>query len=212
MESCQKCGHIRYAGDLFDGGCSDCCDWMVAKLAELTAERDALRDSAKDYHRRAQKIAAALSKKLHDSGGPSLGRALANAGYVAERTLRETAETERDALKAKLAEAARMANGIRESVGLLWRPIETAPKDGSEILAHRHDCGVLIASWREPAEFMTDDEIESSDLPADELYSPCWFAFGSWGVSQIGDGDLFTSWMPLPEPPAILNDAREGGE
>jgi hypothetical protein len=43
MESCQKCGRIRYAGDLFDGGCSDCCDWMVAKLAELTAERDALK-------------------------------------------------------------------------------------------------------------------------------------------------------------------------
>jgi hypothetical protein len=160
MESCQKCGHIRYAGDLFDGGCSDCCDWMVARLAELTAERDAL--------------------------------------------------------KAKLAEAARLARdsakAAGEIVGQQWQPIETAPKDGSEILAHRHDCGVLIASWREPAEFMTDDEIESSDLPADELYSPCWFAFGSWGVSQIGDGDLFTSWMPLPEPPAILNDAREGGE
>jgi len=44
-ETCQKCGHTRYAGDLFDGGCDDCCDWMVAKLAELTAERDKYREA-----------------------------------------------------------------------------------------------------------------------------------------------------------------------
>lgn len=50
---------------------------------------------ANDYHRRAQKMAAALSRAM-DTGASdrSLGRALANAGYLAEKTRRETAEAE----------------------------------------------------------------------------------------------------------------------
>jgi hypothetical protein len=50
---------------------------------------------ANDYHRRAQKMAAALSRAM-DTGASdrSFGRALANAGHCAQRTLRETAEAE----------------------------------------------------------------------------------------------------------------------
>jgi len=68
MESCQKCGHIRYAGDLFDGGCSDCCDWMVARLAELTAERDALK--AKLAEAKLERIRLAAQKWAASSSTP----------------------------------------------------------------------------------------------------------------------------------------------
>ena len=46
---------------------------------------------ANDYHRRAQKMAGVLSRAM-EGGGPSFGRALANAGYLAEKTRRETAD------------------------------------------------------------------------------------------------------------------------
>jgi hypothetical protein len=89
---------------------------------------------------------------------------------------------ERDALKAKLDAAARLAESTRESVGLLWRPIETAPKDGTKVLVMSD--GIEIVSWNECLETWWD---------------------GEWSHGP-------THWMPLPEPPADMNDARDGGE
>lgn len=68
-----------------------------------------------------------------------------------------------------------------------WQTIETAPKDGSEILAistaHK---GPLILAWRH--------------------YNGCW-GWRDW------DWDLHlasnvTHWMPLPEPP-LTPDPRQ---
>ena len=64
-ETCQKCGHTRYAGDLFDGGCDDCCDWMVAKLAELTAERESLSQDRNHWAQEARLMAEKV-KPLED--------------------------------------------------------------------------------------------------------------------------------------------------
>lgn len=59
---------------------------------------------ANDYHRRAQKMAAALARAMDTGGGDrSFGRALANAGYLAEKTRRETADAEAARLTAELA-------------------------------------------------------------------------------------------------------------
>lgn len=70
-----------------------------------------------------------------------------------------------------------------------WQPIETAPKDGTPILA----------VFYEPS------------LP--ELYSPCTIVWASyhpnskgkecWRTSAICGNKMerVTHWMPLPEPP-----------
>ena len=57
-----------------------------------------------------------------------------------------------------------------------WQPIETAPKDGTEILAYSADVGQMVVFfhadfWREKANFM--------------------------GLKRAP-----TNWMTLPKPPA----------
>jgi hypothetical protein len=71
----------------------------------------------------------------------------------------------------------------RRGAAMQWRPIETAPRDGTEFLAYRPDAGVFTASY--------DDEQE------------CWFA--NYGFEDIVD-DLPTHWMPLPPPPPALGE------
>ena len=156
-ETCQKCGHTRYAGDLFDGGCDDCCDWMVAKLAELTAERESLSQDRNHW---------AFEARL-----------------MAEKV--NPLEAERDALKAKLAEAARLAESTRESVGKVV--------DGSEAARLRAKLA-KVQAWR------------------DEMLPDCCIC--SDGYSKRGLIDPSCHWhdLDVPDLDAILNDAREGGE
>ena len=83
-----------------------------------------------------------------------------------------------------------------------WRPIETAPKDGTSILLHcsRYfrdespalecdDVNTVVASWWEREEPNADGELGDwicyMDLPMDPL---CPFEP--------------THWMPLPDPPS----------
>lgn len=64
-----------------------------------------------------------------------------------------------------------------------WRPIETAPKDGTEVLlagpysgyANRHEI------WREVGEYLTD--------------------FNSWSPALMDSFAPPTHWQPLPAPP-----------
>lgn len=67
----------------------------------------------------------------------------------------------------------------RRGAAMQWRPIETAPRDGTEFIAYRPDAGVFTAGY--------DDEQD------------VWFA--SHGYEDITD-DLPTRWMPLPLPPS----------
>ena len=60
-----------------------------------------------------------------------------------------------------------------------WQPIETAPKDGSDLLVN--ECGdVVIARWSQP--------------------------FSVWAGPRdtYGEREVMypTHWMPLPEPPS----------
>jgi hypothetical protein len=69
-----------------------------------------------------------------------------------------------------------MVEYVRADLAPSWRPIETAPKDGREVLIFvggYYIGGVVVAEWREGSGW--------SDWDAD-LWNP-------------------THWMPLPAPP-----------
>ena len=82
------------------------------------------------------------------------------------------------------------AEGLREAVG--WQPIETAPKDGRQVmLADRAEQWVTQAYW------CVDSEMW---VKANEHYT------------DAHDVELryMTHWMPLPAPPAALSGSIEG--
>jgi hypothetical protein len=59
-----------------------------------------------------------------------------------------------------------------------WQPIETAPKDGSSILAYNATSKkMILLEWRDYED--------------------------SWCVTWNGQKSDCTHWMPLPEPPLV---------
>lgn len=74
-----------------------------------------------------------------------------------------------------------------------WMPIDTAPKDGTQILVYSKDEGIMWVSW-----------------DTEEVYYPgckprkCWCVPGSHQDEQGGayTADNPTHWMPMPIPPA----------
>ena len=79
-----------------------------------------------------------------------------------------------------------------------WFPIETAPKDGTEVLVWRDDCGVLLARWIAPYDFLTESELER--MGSKDLDEPDWFCADFIAGFRNNDGP-FTHCMPLPNPP-----------
>lgn len=92
-----------------------------------------------------------------------------------------------------------------------WQPIETAPKNGKEILVWREDCGVLVAQWTCPQDFLTDAEveIELSDMEGEDRESLersmrqyDWFAGDSLQAGfRLEGSEVPTRWMPMPGDP-----------
>lgn len=73
-----------------------------------------------------------------------------------------------------------------------WRPIATAPRDGTRILvvvrpSEQWEAEVELARWAKPR----------------HAAEPCWMAADTGPNSStiFGEGEL-SHWMPLPEPPA----------
>ena len=71
-----------------------------------------------------------------------------------------------------------------------WQPIETAPKDGTVILAYLKVDGVVQAHFVSPAEMLASDDDERR-----------WFTTDGQGLTARN----LTHWMPLPEPPKSEN-------
>lgn len=61
-----------------------------------------------------------------------------------------------------------------------WQPIETAPKDGTRVLAYWPDCSCQVESWFGPW-----------------LGEMVWQSEFEWGSRRNNP----THWMPLLEPP-----------
>lgn len=74
-----------------------------------------------------------------------------------------------------------------------WKPIETAPKDGTPILAFniRHpDSPPVVVAWK------TEPE---KDMPPE----PHWAdAATRAGNALYYNGRYFSHWQPLPKPPS----------
>jgi len=80
-----------------------------------------------------------------------------------------------------------------------WLPIETAPKDGTEILLYRGDGGVLLGRWIAPDAFLTESELSALVLGGVDTDEEDWF--GADFVSGYRFDEPPTHWMPLPAPP-----------
>lgn len=80
-----------------------------------------------------------------------------------------------------------------------WQDISTAPRDGTEILGWRDDCGILLVRWDCPENFLTDQELE--ELDAESSLSEDWFAADFVCGERLDDDLTPTKWHPLPKPP-----------
>jgi len=89
------------------------------------------------------------------------------------------------------------AEGARQ-----WQPIETAPKDGTEILGWRHDCDCLLIRWACAEEFLTESEIDQGDWSENDLFANDWFCADFIAGSRLEGSETPTHWMHLPGAPA----------
>jgi hypothetical protein len=84
-----------------------------------------------------------------------------------------------------------------------WQPIETAPKDETEVLVFRMDCGctpiVHVAFYRSEEQW---DNCPPGGWASKEEYVG-WWSYVRNSISQEKLDDCYTPthWMPLPLPP-----------
>lgn len=84
-----------------------------------------------------------------------------------------------------------------------WKPINSAPKDGTEIIIgfeNQGDMFVHVAWWR--------DVDENLELLGWEKEDTGWWSYTRNSMVQEKlDADKSPAfWMPLPEPPTALKD------
>lgn len=87
-----------------------------------------------------------------------------------------------------------------------WQDISTAPKDGSEILGWRKDCGIILIRYTAPIDFCTDSECEALGDSA-EQYD--WFYADFICGGRLEGEEVPTHWQPLPAQPR-QGDSNEG--
>ena len=125
-------------------------------------------------------------------------------GYpLSDEAIRAAAELRRQharitALESQLAQrfdaadmATAAAQGFRDGVAkdqqARWRPIETAPKDGTEILGYTEEVGALVLYW----DSMTGEMDHWSDGMSVSFWKP-------------------THWVPLPAAPGPADGESNG--
>jgi hypothetical protein len=122
----------------------------------------------------------------------TLSDGLYPVSFTSQSAASEYVERERNLAKAKAAVEAYLAAADG------WMPIETAPKNGIKI-----DVGVL-SQW-------------GFERHCDIWWSAkrdSWVFWGDNGFERYGEVRISfdpTHWRPLPAPPSIRSDDREGG-
>lgn len=71
----------------------------------------------------------------------------------------------------------------------MWQPIESAPKDGTDILGYFPD-------WKRPIAVTCWMDYKSLDHGVVTYHSQYWFT----GIAMNKSNP--THWMPLPDPPS----------
>lgn len=79
-----------------------------------------------------------------------------------------------------------------------WQPIETAPKDGTEIILRKGD-RVTSGAWIEWSETSTEFH-GTTGAWLGEVEQDSGANWASWDGGFLEE-DEPTNWMPLPEPP-----------
>ena len=88
------------------------------------------------------------------------------------------------------------------------RPIEEAPRH-EELLLYREDCGWVIGQHTCLAEFMTDSEVENSELSEDDLHDDDWWCYSQDGLERLSNGGNPTHFIPLDALPLPDGDTHE---
>jgi hypothetical protein len=123
----------------------------------------------------------------------------------------------RDAFGAGAANTRDIAALETAIAALTWRTMDSAPKDGTDILVYREDAGVFMASWYAAQDRMTDADIERECRDADARgESTDWLEQEDWFCGQgfrLEGDEVPTHWMPLPDPPAAIRTSMgEAGD
>lgn len=110
-----------------------------------------------------------------------------------------------DTLNAAIDSLAALQPPAEGAVG--WLPISEAPKDRTEVLAWREDCGPFIASYTQASAFpLTQKEIDELDEEA--LFCDDWFT--QWPDARRLEGsEVPTHFMPLPASPTPKDNRHE---
>ncbi len=106
----------------------------------------------------------------------------------------------RIAPKARAAIAALQAAPVASEVG--WQPIESAPKDGSYIIAAKFGRSQELA-WVKHSRWITAGEIADLEGGEPDEYDPGWT-----DGNDDSEPCFPTHWMPL-EPPALKASGEE---
>lgn len=95
------------------------------------------------------------------------------------------------------------AGVVYVETGAAWRPIATAPKDGTEIIGYRADHGVFTLRWADADEFAAHSA-GGDPLGRCEEFSYWWHDRWGWLEGELQP----THWMPLPAPPATTTQEQ----
>jgi hypothetical protein len=80
-----------------------------------------------------------------------------------------------------------------------WQPIETAPRDGSEVFAWMRGSLVPVAVYFVSREYLEEEYGDPYYMEAGWYYS-LGYPFDD-ALPEYPLDDYLTHWMPLPDPP-----------